>query len=48
MLERALLGAEAVAERRELVVVGGGRQLGLELGLEARLALVHPSQCKDA
>ena len=48
VLERALLGAEAVAQRRELLVVGGGRELGLELRLEARLALVHPSQCKDA
>ena len=41
MLERTLLGGEAVAERLELVVVGGGGQLGLDARLEARLGLGH-------
>ena len=41
VLERALLGGEAVAERLELVFVGGGGQLGLDTRLEAGLGLGH-------
>lgn len=41
MLQGALLGGEAVAERLELVVVGGGGQLGLDARLEAGLGLGH-------
>ena len=41
VLEGALLGGEAVAERLELVVVGGGGQLGLDARLEAGLGLGH-------
>ena len=41
MLERALLGREAVAQRFELVVVLRGGQLGLDARLEAGLRLAH-------
>ena len=41
VLQGALLGGEAVAERLELVVVGGGGQLGLDARLEAGLGLGH-------
>jgi len=44
VLERALLGGEAVAERLELVFVGGGGQLGLDTRLEAGLG---PSALKN-
>lgn len=41
VLKGALLGGEAVAERLELVVVGGGGQLGLDTRLESGLGLGH-------
>ena len=41
VLERALLGREAVAQGLELVVVGRGGQLGLDARLEAGLGLAH-------
>ena len=48
MLERALLGGEAVAQHRELIIIRSRRKLGLQFGLQASLALVHPAQRKDA
>ena len=41
VLERALLGREAVAQLLELVVVGRRGELGLDARLEAGLGLGH-------
>ena len=41
VLQAALLGREAVAQGFELIVVGGGRQLRLDAGLEAGLCFRH-------
>ena len=46
VLERALLGREAVAQLLELVVVGRRGELGLDAGLEAGLCFAH-KLCAD-